>query len=85
MLYAAQLRAGRALLGWRQEDLAKRAAVGLATVQRVEQSDGIVAGNARTIWKLQTTLEAAGVQFTQSQGTAGVTCAVTSITERGAT
>ena len=67
MLYAAQLRAGRALLGWRQEDLAAKAGVGLATVQRVERSHGIVGGNAKTIWKLQTTLEAAGVQFTRGQ------------------
>jgi transcriptional regulator with XRE-family HTH domain len=63
MLYGAQLRAGRALLGWRQEDLAKKADVGLATLQRIEQGDGPVSGNARTIWKLQTALEEAGVRF----------------------
>ena len=40
MLYAAQLRAGRALLGWRQEDLASRAGVGLATVQRILERHG---------------------------------------------
>ncbi|MBV9066031.1 MAG: helix-turn-helix transcriptional regulator [Methylobacteriaceae bacterium] len=77
MLYAAQLRAGRALLGWRQDDLAKRAGVGLATVQRIEQSGGIVTGNARTIWKLQATLEGAGVQFSVSPGPViGVSCAI---------
>lgn len=63
MLYAAQLRAARALLGWRQEDLARRAKVGLATVQRIEQSDGLAAGNAKTIWKLQAALEKTGIRF----------------------
>jgi transcriptional regulator with XRE-family HTH domain len=79
MLYGAQLRAGRALLGWRQEDLAKKADVGLATLQRIEQGAGPVSGNAKTIWKLQTALEKAGVRLVggESHGaTVGVTRAV---------
>jgi transcriptional regulator with XRE-family HTH domain len=63
MIHAAHLRAARALLGWRQEDLARQAKVGLATIQRIEGADGPVTGNARTIWKLQATLERAGIRF----------------------
>lgn len=63
MIYAAQLRAGRALIGWRQEDLAKAADIGLATLQRIEGADGPVTGHAGTIWKLQTALERAGIRF----------------------
>jgi len=63
MLYAAHLRAARALLGWRQEDLAREAKVGLATLQRIESAEGPVSGNARTIWKLQSALERAGIRF----------------------
>jgi transcriptional regulator with XRE-family HTH domain len=71
MLYGAQLRAGRALLGWRQEDLAKQADVGLATLQRIEQGDGPASGNAKTIWKLQAALERAGIRFIGSDGDPG--------------
>jgi transcriptional regulator with XRE-family HTH domain len=63
MIYSAQLRAARALLGWRQEDLAREARVGLATIQRIEQADGPAPGHGRTLWKLQAALERSGVQF----------------------
>ena len=45
VMQAAQIRAARALLGWRQEDLAKAAKVGLATIARIEQGEGMVQGN----------------------------------------
>ena len=63
MLQSAQLRAARALLGWRQNDLAKASGVGLATVARIEQGKGVVQGNFSTIVKLQQTLERAGIAF----------------------
>src|SRR5438552_10643187 len=40
MRYSAQIRAARGLLGWSQNQLARRAGVGPATLQRIEQSDG---------------------------------------------
>ena len=49
MRYSAQIRAARGLLGWSQNQLARRAGVGPATLQRIEQSDGIVKGNFSTI------------------------------------
>src|SRR4051812_6541232 len=39
-LTAAQIRAGRALLGWSAEKLAQEASLGLATVRRAEGSKG---------------------------------------------
>ena len=53
MLQAAQIRAARALLVWRQEDLAEAAKVGLATIVRIEQGQGMVQGNYSTIIKIQ--------------------------------
>jgi transcriptional regulator with XRE-family HTH domain len=53
MRYSAQIRAARALLGWSQNQLARRAGVGPATLQRIEQSNGIVKGNFSTILKIQ--------------------------------
>jgi transcriptional regulator with XRE-family HTH domain len=72
MRYSAQVRAARALLGWSQDRLARRAGVGLATLQRVEQVDGIVKGNFATISKIQKALEQAGVSFTEDSGEIGV-------------
>jgi transcriptional regulator with XRE-family HTH domain len=64
MRYSAQIRAARALLGWSQDQLARRAGVGLATLRRIEQAEGIVKGNFSTILKIQKALEQAGIQFT---------------------
>ena len=68
MLQSAQIRAARALLGWRQEDLAKAAKVGLATIARIEQGKGIVQGNFSTIMKIQQTLEHHGISFIADPG-----------------
>ncbi len=67
MLQAAQIRAARALLGWRQEDLAKAAKVGLATVARIERGEGMVQGNFSTIIRIQQALERQGISFTANQ------------------
>ena len=68
MLQSSQIRAARALLGWRQEDLAKASKVGLATVARIEQGKGVVQGNFSTIMKIQQTLERAGISFIAEPG-----------------
>jgi transcriptional regulator with XRE-family HTH domain len=62
MVYPAQIRAARALLGWRQEDLAKAAKVGIATVRRIEVLKS-PAGNVATLVRIQQALERAGVLF----------------------
>jgi transcriptional regulator with XRE-family HTH domain len=62
VIVAAQIRAARALLGVSQERLADLAAVGIATVKRIELAVDI-SGAARTIMKIQAALEKAGVEF----------------------
>ncbi len=67
MRYSSQIRAARALLGWSQDRLARSAGVGLATLQRIEQSEGVVKGNFSTILKIQKVLEQAGIRFTDDE------------------
>jgi transcriptional regulator with XRE-family HTH domain len=62
VIEAAQIKAARALLGLGQVELSELAGVGLTTLKRIELSDEIT-GSARTLWKIQTALEAAGVEF----------------------
>ena len=73
MRYSAQIRAARALLGWSQERLADRAGIGLATLKRIEQNEGLVKGNFSTILNIQKALEQAGIHFTEDDsGEVGV-------------
>jgi transcriptional regulator with XRE-family HTH domain len=62
VIQAAQIKAARALLGISQLELSALADVGINTVKRIELSEEIT-GSARTLWKLQTALEKAGVAF----------------------
>ena len=52
MLQSAQIRAARALLGWRQEDLSQTAGVGTATIQRIEKAEGRISGYVSTILRI---------------------------------
>jgi len=63
MRYAEQLRAGRALLDWSQDQLAERAEVGVATIRRMESQNGLIGGSSRSVWALQEALERGGVVF----------------------
>ncbi len=59
----AQFRAARALLGWSRSELAARSGLSAPTVKRVETEGAPkVSDDARQ--KLRTTLEIAGVEFT---------------------
>jgi transcriptional regulator with XRE-family HTH domain len=72
MLAPAQIRAARALLGWRQEDLAKASGVGIATIQRIERSNELmVSGYVSTLVRLQRAFETAGVEFIGSDEIGG--------------
>ena len=57
-----QIRAARALLGIGQQELSRLAKVGINTVKRIEQSAEMT-GSVRTLWKIQTALETAGIEF----------------------
>jgi len=70
MIFAPEIRAARGLLGWSQLELAEAAGVGVATVRRLEGA-GKVRGSAEVIWKIQTALEAAGVEFIPADETKG--------------
>lgn len=61
MLSSGQIRAARALLNWKQADLAKESGVAESTVKLVER--GAVDTRSGTLEKLQGAFEKAGVQF----------------------
>ena len=62
MLIPSQIKAARALLGLGQKELSKLAGVGISTLKRIELANEIT-GAAQTVWKIQTALEKAGIQF----------------------
>jgi transcriptional regulator with XRE-family HTH domain len=72
MLHAAQIRAARALLDWRQERLAEAADVGVSTIRRIEGRHGIATGNVSTLMRIQTAFERAGVRFIDTDALGGV-------------
>ena len=61
MITPAQCRAARALLKWKQDELARRASVGVATVRTFEV--GKSAPHDSTLRLLKETFEKAGVEF----------------------
>jgi transcriptional regulator with XRE-family HTH domain len=63
MITAAQMRAGRALLGIDQQTLADLAGVSLPTIQRMEASEGNVRGVVDTLIKVVTAFDRAGVEL----------------------
>ena len=72
-LTGSQIRAARALLRWRAEDLAENSAVGVATVRRAELSEGETSMTVANDAAVRRALEAAGVEFIdQNGGGAGV-------------
>ena len=63
MLKSAQIRAARALLDWRQQDLSTASGVGTATIQRIEKSPRSMTGYVSTLVRIQEAFEQAGIQF----------------------
>jgi len=62
MIRPAQIRAARSLIGISQNELSEMAHVGISTIKRIEVAPE-VSGSARTLLKLQSALERAGVEF----------------------
>jgi len=67
-LTSAQIRAARALLRWRAEDLARESAVGIATIRRAELRENETSLNAPNDRAIRGALEAAGVEFIEENG-----------------
>lgn len=63
MLTGLQMRAARALLRWSHQKLADESKIGIATIQRAEAEDGVPGVQARTLNRIQTALERAGIVF----------------------
>lgn len=63
LLTGRHIRAARALLGWAQSDLARKARVALRTVRRMEGFDGPVGARTDTLGKVAGVLQKAGVEF----------------------
>lgn len=73
MLQPSQIRAARALLGWHQAELARRARIGLATIQRLERApDGVLMAHVSTLVKLVGCFEAAGIMFLWADQSGGI-------------
>ena len=72
MLHSGQIRAARALLGWRQEDLSDVSGVAIATIQRIEKKEGPVMGNVSTQFRIQHAFERAGIHFIDTDAVGGV-------------
>lgn len=63
MLSGSQIRAARGLLGISAAELAKKAGVGWATIQRIEQADGLPQARPSSLEQVKQALEEAGVEF----------------------
>jgi hypothetical protein len=64
LITAAQMRAGRALVRWSADDLAKHSKLGVATVRRAEAAEGQPPITEANCDAIQRALEKAGVEFT---------------------
>jgi len=63
-----QIKAGRALLGWSQSDLAAKSGVSEPTIARLESMDGEVGGREATAQRMRAALEEGGIQFIEANG-----------------
>jgi hypothetical protein len=67
-LTSAQIRAARALVRWRAQDLARESSVGVATIRRAELTDAETSLTAANDLAVRRALEAAGVEFIDANG-----------------
>ena len=68
MVSVRQIKAGRALLGWSQSDLASASGVSEPTIARLESVDGELGGREATVQKIRAALEKGGIQFIEENG-----------------
>ena len=63
MISTGQIRAARAILRWTALDLAQAAEIGVATIRRLEVTEGVPASQVKTLDAIQRALEQAGIEF----------------------
>lgn len=63
VILSSQLKAARALLGWSQEELAKKARISDGTVRRMESFEGAARARSETLRLIVAILERAGIEF----------------------
>src|SRR3984893_3640585 len=68
LITGAQIRAGRALLRWSADDLAKHAKLGVATIRRAEATDGPLSITEANGEAVRAALEKASVEFIAEDG-----------------
>lgn len=68
MITGAQIRAARGLIRWSADTLADRSKLGVATVRRAENVDGVPTITEANLAAIQAALEAAGVEFIPENG-----------------
>jgi transcriptional regulator with XRE-family HTH domain len=61
MITAGQIRAARALIGWKQVDLAKKSGISEISIKNIER--GVTDPRYRTLEAIQAAFEKAGVVF----------------------
>ncbi len=67
-LTSGQIRAARAFLRWRAEDLARESAVGVATIRRAELAESETSMTPANDLSVRRALEAAGIEFMDGNG-----------------
>jgi hypothetical protein len=67
-LTSAQIRAARALVRWRAEDLARESAVGIATIRRAELREDETSLTAPNDLAIRRALQEAGIEFIDENG-----------------
>jgi hypothetical protein len=67
-LTSAQIRAARALVRWRAQDLARESSVGVATIRRAELTDDATSMTVANDLAVRRALEAAGVELIDENG-----------------
>ena len=63
MITSGQIKAARAMLGLTVAEMAKLAGIGFTTMVRLESSDGVPAGNVKTLTSVKSAIEKAGIEF----------------------
>ena len=68
LLSSAQIRAGRALLRWSAEDLARESALGVNTIRRAEVAEESISLTAANNLAIRRAFENAGVELIEENG-----------------